>query len=326
MKKKDSKTIAKDVIQFEINALNALKKNITKSFQKIVDVILSCKDGKIIVSGVGKSGIIGKKWAATLSSTGSPSFFMDASNASHGDMGQIRSKDVVILISNSGQSEELKNIIKYVTRNKNIKLIGITSKKNSILYRNSDIAFLMPNIKEAGLENIVPTSSTTAQLALGDAIAITCMKVKNFTKFDFKKIHPSGTLSIKLKTVGDLMTKRNKLPIVKENINMKKAIKVINNKNLGVLIIVRNSGLTSGLLTDGDIKRIAQKHSDFESLELRKVMRKNPISVNEDMLATSALSLMNSKKITSLCVHKKNKINRTIGLVHMHDILNSNIN
>ena len=326
MKKKDSKTIAKDVIQFEINALNALKKNITKSFQKIVDVILSCKDGKIIVSGVGKSGIIGKKWAATLSSTGSPSFFMDASNASHGDMGQIRSKDVVILISNSGQSEELKNIIKYVTRNKNIKLIGITSKKNSILYRNSDIAFLMPNIKEAGLENIVPTSSTTAQLALGDAIAITCMKVKNFTKFDFKKIHPSGTLSIKLKTVGDLMTKRNKLPIVKENINMKKAIKVINNKNLGVLIIVRNSGLTSGLLTDGDIKRIAQKHSDFESLELRKVMKKNPISVNENMLATSALSLMNSKKITSLCVHKKNKINRTIGLVHMHDILNSNIN
>ena len=326
MKKKDSKTIAKDVIQFEINALNALKKNITKSFQKIVDVILSCKDGKIIVSGVGKSGIIGKKWAATLSSTGSPSFFMDASNASHGDMGQIRSKDVVILISNSGQSEELKNIIKYVTRNKNIKLIGVTSKKNSILYRNSDVAFLMPNIKEAGLENIVPTSSTTAQLALGDAIAITCMKVKNFTKFDFKKIHPSGTLSIKLKTVGDLMTKRNKLPIVKENINMKKAIKVINNKNLGVLIIVRNSGLTSGLLTDGDIKRIAQKHSDFESLELRKVMRKNPISVNEDMLATSALSLMNSKKITSLCVHKKNKINRTIGLVHMHDILNSNIN
>ncbi len=326
MKKKDSKTIAKNVIQLEINALNALKKNITKSFQKIVDVILSCKDGKIIVSGVGKSGIIGKKWAATLSSTGSPSFFMDASNASHGDMGQIRSKDVVILISNSGQSEELKNIIKYVTRNKNIKLIGITSKKNSILYRNSDIAFLMPNIKEAGLENIVPTSSTTAQLALGDAIAITCMKVKNFTKFDFKKIHPSGTLSIKLKTVGDLMTKRNKLPIVKENINMKKAIKVINNKNLGVLIIVRNSGLTSGLLTDGDIKRIAQKHSDFESLELREVMKKNPISVNENMLATSALSLMNSKKITSLCVHKKNKINRTIGLVHMHDILNSNIN
>ncbi len=325
MKKKDSKAVAQDVIQFEINALKNLKKNITKSFQKIVDVILSCKDGKIIVSGVGKSGIIGKKWAATLSSTGSPSFFMDASNASHGDMGQIRSKDVVILISNSGQSEELKNIIKYVTRNKNIKLIGITSKKDSLLYRNSDVAFLMPNIKEAGLENIVPTSSTTAQLALGDAIAIACMKVKNFTKLDFKKIHPSGTLSVKLKTVGDLMTKRNKLPIVKENINMKKAIKVINNKNLGVLIIVRNSGHTSGLITDGDIKRIAQKHSNFESLELREVMKKNPVSVNENMLATSALSLMNSKKITSLCVHKNNKMNKTIGLVHMHDILNSNI-
>ena len=326
MKKKDSRAVALSVIQFEINALKNLKKNITKSFQKIVDVILSCKDGKIIISGVGKSGIIGKKWAATLSSTGSPSFFMDASNASHGDMGQIRSKDVVILLSNSGQSEELKNIIKYVTRNKNIKLIGITSKKDSILHRNSDVAFLMPNIKEAGLENIVPTSSTTAQLALGDAIAIACMKVKNFTKFDFKKIHPSGTLSVKLKTVGDLMTKRNKLPIVKENSNMKKAIKVINNKNLGVLIIVKNNGHTSGLITDGDIKRIAQKFSDFESLELKKVMKKNPISVNENTLATSALSLMNSKKITSLCVHKKNKMNRTIGLIHMHDILNSNIN
>ena len=122
------------------------------------------------------------------------------------------------------------------------------------------------------------------------------------------------------------MTKRNKLPIVKENINMKKAIKVINNKNLGVLIIVKSNGHTSGLITDGDIKRIAQKYSDFESLELKKVMKKNPISVNENTLATSALSLMNSKKITSLCVHKKNKMNKTTGLVHMHDILNSNIN
>ena len=154
---------------------------------------MNCKNGKIIISGVGKSGIIARKWAATFSSTGTPSFFLDASNASHGDMGQITSNDVVILISNSGQSEELKNIIQYASRNKNIKLIGITSKKNSILYKNSDIKFLMPsNIKEAGPENIVPTSSTTAQLALGDAIAIACMKYKNFTKFDFKKFHPSG--------------------------------------------------------------------------------------------------------------------------------------
>ena len=144
-------------------------------------------------------------------------------------MGQITSNDIVILISNSGQSDELKNIIQYTSRNKNIKLIGITSKKDSILYKNSDVkAFLMPSIKEAGPENIVPTSSTTAQLALGDAIAIACMKYKNFTKFDFKKIHPSGSLSIKLKTVSDLMITGKKLPIVNENIKMKKAIK--NNK------------------------------------------------------------------------------------------------
>ena len=326
MQKKKIEKIAKDVVQYEIESLKKLKNTISKSFLKLIKIILNCKDGKIIISGVGKSGIIGKKWSATLSSTGTPSFFLDASSASHGDMGQITSGDVVILISNSGQSEELKNIIQYTSRNKNIKLIGITSKKDSILYKNSDAAFLMPNIKEAGPENIVPTSSTTAQLALGDAIAIACMKYKNFTKFDFKKFHPSGSLSIKLKTVGDLMITGKKLPVVSENVNMKNAIKIINNKKLGAVIIVKKNGDTVGFLTDGDLKRIAQKYNDFTNLELKKVMKKNPVSVDENTLAASALSLMNSKKITSLCIHKKNKSHKTVGLVHMHDILNSNIN
>ncbi len=192
--------IGKEVIQFEINALKSLKSYISKSFSKVVKLILNCKDGKVILSGVGKSGVIARKWAATLSSTGTPSFFLDAADASHGDMGQITSKDIVILISNSGESDELKNIIQYTSRNKNIKLIGITSKKNSILFKSSDVSLLMPRIKEAGPENIVPTSSTTNQLALGDAIAIACMRYKKFTKFDFKKIHPGGSLSIKLKT------------------------------------------------------------------------------------------------------------------------------
>ena len=317
--------IAKEVIQFEINALNNLKNSINLSLSKVVKLILNCKQGKVIISGVGKSGIIARKWAATFSSTGTPSFFLDATNASHGDMGQITSNDVVILISNSGESDELKNIIQYISRNKNINLIGVTSKKDSILYKNSDVTFQMPSIKEAGPENIVPTSSTSAQLALGDAIAIACMRYKNFTKLDFKKIHPSGNLSIKLKTVSDLMISGKKLPIVSENMKMKKALSIITKKGLGVLIIKKKNGNTTGIITDGDFKRIAQKYSNFENLDLKKIMKKNPITVNKDTLAASALSLMNTKKITSLCVHNGRKFKKTIGLVHMHDILKSNI-
>ena len=317
--------IAKEVIQFEINALKNLKNSINLSLSKIIKLILNCKHGKVILSGVGKSGIIARKWAATFSSTGTPSFFLDATNASHGDMGQITSNDVVILISNSGQSDELKNIIQYTSRNKNIKLIGVTSKKDSVLYKNSDVTFQMPSIKEAGPENIVPTSSTSAQLALGDAIAIACMRYKNFTKLDFKKIHPSGNLSIKLKTVSDLMIVGKKLPIVSENMKMKKALNIITKKGLGVLIIKKKNGNTAGIITDGDFKRIAQKFSNFENLDLKKIMKKNPITVNKDTLAASALSLMNTKKITSLCVHSGKNFKKTIGLVHMHDILKSNI-
>tara|TARA_B100000674_G_C37862942_1_gene925735 strand:- start:168 stop:1145 length:978 start_codon:yes stop_codon:yes gene_type:complete len=316
--------IAKEVIQYEIDALKNLKKSVNKNFLKVIKLILSCKSGKIIISGVGKSGIIARKWAATLSSTGTPSFFLDASNASHGDLGQITSNDVVILISHSGQSEELKNIIQYASRNKFIKLIGISSKKDSILFKNSDVSYLMPSTREAGLENIVPTSSTTAQLALGDAIAIACMNYKNFTKFDFRKIHPGGNLSIRLKTVGDLMIKGSKLPVINENIKMHRALKIINEKKLGVIIIRKNRN-TVGIITDGDLKRIAQKYKKFDNLEIKKVMKKNPLSVDKNMLAASALSIMNSKKITSLCVHNKRSVKKTIGLIHMHDILKSNI-
>ena len=326
MQKKKLENIAKDVVQFEINALKNLKRCINPSFNKIVNILINCKNGKVIISGVGKSGIVARKWAATFSSTGTSSFFLDALNASHGDMGQITSNDIVILISNSGESNELKNIIQYVSRNKNIKLIGITSKKDSTLYKNSDCSFLMPISREAGPENIVPTSSTTTQLALGDAIAVACMYYKKFTKFDFKKFHPSGTLSIKLKTVEDLMIKGRKLPFVLENTKMKKALKIINNKKLGVLIVIKKNGYTSGIVTDGDLKRIAQKYHKFDELEIKKVMKKNPISVNENTLAASALSIMNQKKITSLCIHKNKFSKKTIGLIHMHDILRSNIN
>ncbi len=324
MKNKKVHLIAKNVIQDEIHALKKIKSSIGNSFNQIVKTILNCKNGKIIISGVGKSGIISKKWAATFSSIGIPSFFLDASNASHGDMGQITSNDIVILISLSGQSEELKNIIQYTSRNKNIKLIGITSKKESILYKNSDIKFLLPSVKEADLGNIVPTSTTAIQLALGDAIAITCMRYNNFGELDFKKFHPGGSLSVKLKTVNDLMFTGNKIPFVKENTTMKDALNTITSKGLGVLLIKKRN-ITTGILTDGDLKRLSQKYENFQKLTIKKVMKKNPVSVDKNTLAAQALSIMNAKKITSLCVHKENQKNKTIGIIHIHNILKANI-
>jgi len=323
--KKNIIKIAKEVVKIETTSLKKLEANIGKSFEQIIKTIINCKNGKIIISGVGKSGIVGKKWSATLSSTGTPSFFLDASNASHGDMGQITSNDILILISLSGQSEELKNIIQYTSRNKNIKLIGITSKKDSLLYKNADVKFLLPYVKEAGPGNIVPTSSTTVQVALGDAIAITCMVYKKFGKLDFKKFHPSGSLSIKLKTVEDLMLSGKKIPFVNENVSMRDALISINKKNLGTLVIRNNRSYTTGILTDGDLKRINNLKPSFKDLKLKKVMKQRPISVDKDMLAAQALSIMNNKKITSLCVHKNSKKNKTIGFIHIHNILNANI-
>jgi arabinose-5-phosphate isomerase len=209
MKKDIFKKIAKDVINTEIVSLNRLKNSLDINFKKAVEKILNCKKGKVILSGVGKSGIIAKKIASTLASVGTPSFFVDASSCSHGDLGQISSNDVLILISNSGESIELKNIIQFANRNKNITLIGIVSKKNSLLYKASDIKILTPEVKEAGPGNIVPTSSTIVQLAIGDAIAIATMRQKKFGQKDFKKFHPSGSLGSKLKSVEDLMLTGN---------------------------------------------------------------------------------------------------------------------
>ena len=325
MRRKKLLDIAKEVIQFEILSLKKLNLSIGESFEQVIRTILNCKNGKIIISGVGKSGIIGKKWAATLSSTGTPSFFLDASNASHGDMGQITSNDVVILISLSGVSNELKNIIQYVSRNRNIKLIGITSRRDSVLFKNSDVKFLLPNVKEAGPGNFIPTSSTTAQLALGDAIAITCMTNKKFSKLDFKKFHPSGSLSVKLKTVEDLMLVGKKIPLISERVNMKIALKNITKKGLGALVVKNNLNYTTGILTDGDIKRLSNSKEKFQNLKIKEVMKKNPISIDKDMLAVQALSIMNTKKITSLCVHQKNRKRKTIGFIHIHNILDANI-
>jgi len=325
MKKNNFQKIAKEVIDIEIKSLIKLKSSINNSFNKAVNSILSCKYGKVVVSGVGKSGMIGKKISSTLASVGIPSFFVDASSCSHGDLGQISSNDVLILISFSGETNELKNIIQYANRNKKITLIGIMSKKNSVLYRSSNIKLLIPNVIEAGPGNIVPTSSTICQLSIGDALAIATMKYRNFGKLDFKKYHPSGSLGSKLKTVEDLMIKGNKIPFIREDILMNKALKIMNKFNQGVLVIKNKKNFTLGVITDGDLKRITEKNSNITNLLVKKIMKKNPITVDKDILAAQALSIMNSKKVTCLCVHNKKNKNKTIGILTIHKILNANI-
>ncbi len=324
MKKENYKKIAKNVIDLEIKALQKLKRSINNSFTKAVDVLVKCQ-GKIILSGVGKSFLIASKIAATLSSVGSPAFALSASDCNHGSLGSIskKSKDVLILISYSGETQELKNIIQYANRNR-ITLIGIVSKKNSLLYKASDIKLFIPEVYESGY-GIVPTSSTAAQLGLGDALAIASMKQKKFGKLDFKKFHPSGSLGAKLKTVGDLMITGNKIPFVSVNLKMEKALKILTQKKLGILVVRNKKGKTCGIITDGQIRRVGQKNRNLQNLLVKNVMTKNPISINPDMLAAKALSLMNLKKITSLCVTNKKIKKKTIGILHIHNILAANL-
>jgi len=314
--------IAKEVIDLKIHALNKLKKSFDSSFSKAVNVIANCQS-KIILVGVGKSGLIAAKIASTLSSVGSPSFSISANDCSHGDLGTITKKDILILISNSGNSTELKNIIEFANRYK-VKLISIVSKKDSMLYKSSDIKILIPPSREAGY-GIVPTTSTTLQLSVGDALAISVMKYKKFSKLDFKKFHPAGSLGFKLKTVEDLMLTKNKIPIINQDKSLFDGVKLIEKKKLGILIAVNKKKDTVGVFTDGDVKRIIQKNIDLRKNSIKKFMTKNPVRVEKDTLAVKALNLMNQKKITSLCVYKKGLQNKTIGIIHIHNILNSNI-
>jgi len=319
--KKKFITTAKDVINLEIKALQKLKKNINNSFNQAVTQIAKCQS-KVILCGVGKSGIIASKIAATFASVGTPSFNLAASEASHGDLGMISKKDILILISNSGKTEELKNIIQFANRNK-IFLIAIVSKKDSILFKAADIKLLIPEVKEAG--GIIPTSSTTTQLALGDALAIAIMKYKKFGKQDFKKLHPAGSLGAQLKTVEDIMITGNKIPFVKDNLQTKEALKILTEKKLGILIVRNKSNKLCGIITDGQIRRFSQKNIYFQSLPVKEIMTKKPFSIDKNELAAKALNIMNSKKITSLVVVNKKNPLLAIGVVHVHTILNENL-
>ena len=323
MKKNNYTKIGRNVIELEIKALKKLKNKLNHSFNNAVNAIVNCKS-KVILCGVGKSGLIASKISATFSSVGTPSFTVSANDCSHGDLGAISKKDVLILISYSGNSAELKNIITYANRNR-ITLIGIVSKKNSILYKGSDIKLLIPEVTEAGL-GIVPTSSTINQLSIGDALAVATLSKKNISKKDFKKYHPSGSLGAKLKTVEDLMLTGKKIPFINENETMKRALNIITKKNLGTLIVQNNKKQTTGIITDGQIRRKTREIPNIYTKKVKDIMTRNPISVDKDTLVEKALSIMYSKKITSLMVSGNSNKNKTIGIIHIHNILENSSN
>ena len=321
MKINKYKRSAEITINLQILALKKLKKIIGKSFNQAVKAIGDC-NSKCILVGVGKSGHLANLIAASLSSVGASSFALQsASDAAHGDLGAIstspKKKDILILISNSGSSSELNTIISYAKKH-NIKLIGITSKKKSTLYKAANIKILIPEVKEAGIGGIVPSSSLIAQTALGSALVIAVMQYKKHGIKVFRKFHPGGTLSKKLLEVQDIMVKT---PFVSENCKMKKALKILSQKKLGLLVAKNNKGSTKGLLVDGDVKRANQKFKNLHDLKVKDIMTKNPLSVPQNMLAVQSLSIMNNKRITSLLIHKNKNKNKTIGIVHIHNVL-----
>tara|TARA_Y100000768_G_C23974925_1_gene682565 strand:+ start:1358 stop:2335 length:978 start_codon:yes stop_codon:yes gene_type:complete len=324
MHKKNYISIAKKSCSIQINELKKIKKVFNNSFIKAVDLILNCK-GKIICAGIGKSGIIGKKISATFSSVGIPSFFCDPAQALHGDMGQIEKKDILIIFSYSGNTSELTNMLKYANRYR-IKIIGVASKPNSILLKASDIKILLPQVKESDVTGMVPTSSTSLTLLLGDSLATTVMHLKKFSKEKFKVFHPGGNIGGSLLLAKDIMVTGKKMPVINYNKNFKEALKIMNSKKLGI-VVVKKRGYIIGLVTDGDLRREMRDYS--KNQDLNKLMTKNPFVVNENMPASKALSVMNEKKITSLLVvsdkdfKKKNKILK--GIIHIHFILQSGI-
>ena len=319
-KNKNYKKSAKKTIGLQISALNKLKNKIGNSFNEAVKVIGNCKS-KCILVGVGKSGHLANLIASSLNSIGASSFALQsAGDAAHGDLGAISSgtnKDVLILISNSGSSSELNPIISFSKKN-NIKLIGITSKKNSTLYKSSDIKILIPEVKEAGDGAFVPTSSLITQASIGSALVIAVMQYKKHGISIFRKFHPGGTLSKKLLSAKDLMVK---VPFISENCRMKKALKILSEKKLGMLVVRNKRKFTIGIVVDGDVKRASQKYKNLHNFKVKNIMTKKPLTVDKNLLAVQCLNLMNKKKITSLLVHANNKKNKTVGVLHIHKVL-----
>ncbi|AJI54210.1 KpsF/GutQ family sugar-phosphate isomerase [Francisella philomiragia] len=309
---------AKRTFELEIQALENLKDSIGDDFKKACDIILNNKQGRVIITGMGKSGQIGKKIAATLASTGTPAFFVHPGEAGHGDFGMITDKDVVVAISNSGNSSEIMGIMPMI-KHLGIPVISITSNKNSLMAKNSDVTLDLGVNKEACPLNLAPTSSTTATLVLGDALAIALLKAKNFSARDFAFSHPSGALGRKLiLKVENIMRKGNEIPKVKSTDNLRKAILEISDKGIGSTLVVEDNKLL-GIFTDGDLRRMFEAESFNSQKTISEVMSKNPKTVSSDEMAISALEEMERFEITSLAVvDGKNNVE---GIITMHDLV-----
>ena len=318
---KDYKKIARMVISTEVEGLKKLRKSINNSFNKAVQLILK-KEGKLVLCGIGKSGLIARKAAATFSSVGTSSFYIDGNDFSHGDSGGVTKKDVMMVYSSSGETNELKKVITYCGR-MGIKLISICQKKNSTLSKTSDVSVLIPISKEAGL-SLLPTTSTTSFLAISDALAVALMNKKKFGLYEFKQRHQSGSIGKFLTYAEDLMIeKKNKLPLVNENKKMPEAIKIMTKCKLGTLIALNSKQHLSGVLSDGDVRKHSKEN--IKNMRVKDLMNKNPVTVEKNTLVAKCLEILQAKKITKLIVgsrSKKNKI-KVLGILSIHHILST---
>lgn len=303
-----------NTIDCEIEAIEELKNTLNESLTNALDLIEQAK-GRIILTGMGKSGHIAKKIAASLASTGTPSFFMHPAEASHGDLGMVTQEDVIIAISNSGESRELIDVLNYSKRF-GIKLIAITKNPESSLGKAGDIVLKLPQAKEACPLGLAPTSSTTATLVLGDVITVGMIERKGFSKAQFNQRHPGGKLGSILQRVKDLMHTGDEMPILEEHSTLKELILEMTSKRLGCVGLINKKGELTGIFTDGDLRRCIEKNA--QSALAIDIMTKNPTTATKDMFTSEAVKIMNDKKITNMFVIEDNK---PIGAIHIHDLL-----
>ncbi len=309
---------AKEVLQTEKEGLEEVIKNLDSSFVSAVNLILNTS-GRVVVTGVGKSGIIGKKISATLSSTGTPSFFLHPVEALHGDLGMVTSGDVLLALSYSGNTLEVCEIVK-ILKSRKIPVIALTGNKNSVLSGLADVVINTAIPREACPFNLAPTTSTTAMLAVGDALAIVLFELRGLQAEDFRKNHPGGTLGERLKVkVKEIMLTGDKIPLVHEGTPLSQAIEELDKKRLGAVLVVNTLGHLTGILTDGDLRRIVTKHKGLPEVKIEEVMTKNPKRIEENRLAAEALELMEKHLITVLPVVNYDGL--LVGILHLHDIL-----
>ncbi len=314
--------LAKEVLDIEAKSILRLKNNIGKEFDKAIDILYNCK-GRVIVTGMGKSGLIGKKIAATMSSTGTPTYFLHPAESTHGDSGVITRNDVIIAISNSGETQELLNLLPLIKRF-GCEMIGMTGNLNSTLSKTSEVVLDISVEREACPLGKAPTASTTATLAMGDALAVCLMEKKGFTKEDFLLFHPSGKLGKGLTyKVRDLMITGDKMPLVSESESFKDVINTISEYKLGMAMVLNDDKTLAGVLTDGDIRRTVIKYPDTSNIKVKDVMTVNPKRITSDAYAASALNLMEKYSITALAVVDEGNV--PVGVIHVHDLLRAGV-